>query len=71
MRLDATSSLAKPNNTPEAIYSDYLRKHRSMIDKLFVGQMLTTVHCVSCDYKSKTFIPFLEVVLSISGYKNI
>ena len=42
-----------------------------MIDKLFVGQQQTTVNCVSCEHKSKTYLPFLEIVVSIAGLKNI
>lgn len=42
-----------------------------MVDKLFVGQQQTIVNCVSCEYKSKSFIPFLEIVVSIAGLKTI
>jgi ubiquitin C-terminal hydrolase len=42
-----------------------------MIDKIFAGQQQTIVNCLSCSYKSKTYLPFLEVVLSIVGLSTI
>lgn len=41
------------------------------MDKLFSGQQQTVVTCLSCQYKSKTYVPFLEIVLSIGGMKTI
>ena len=70
MKIDI-SNLTKPANNSESLYSHYFKEHRSMVDKMFVGQQQTVVDCVSCEHKSKTYVPFLEIVLSIVGMKTI
>lgn len=70
MKVDG-SNLVKPANTSESLYTQYFKEHRSMVDKIFVGQQQTVVDCVSCEHKSRTYLPFLEIVLSIVGMKTI
>lgn len=38
---------------------------------MFVGQQQTVVDCISCEHKSKTYLPFLEIVLTIVGMSSI
>ena len=47
MKVD-TSSLPKPTNNPESIYSFYFKQHKSIIDRVFAGQQQTIVSCLSC-----------------------
>lgn len=63
--------IKKPVNTSEYLYSLYFRQHKSIIDKLFAGQIQTTVDCLSCENKSITYVPFLELVLPIVNMDSI
>ncbi len=62
---------AKTSNTPESTYSTYFKQHRSIIDKIFAGQQQTIISCNSCEHKSKTYVPFLEIVLNIINMRTI
>lgn len=61
----------KPDNSSESLYALYFRKHKSIIDKLFAGQLQTIVHCLECKNKSITFVTFLELVLPIMGFSTL
>ena len=50
----------------EEAYTDYLSKYRSIVDKLFMGQVQTAVTCHRCDQISNSFDAFLDVELEIS-----
>lgn len=65
--MKSESSLAKSGTNLESLYAQYFKEYRSIVDKTFAGQQQTVVTCSFCQFKSMTYLPFLEIVLSIKG----
>jgi ubiquitin C-terminal hydrolase len=62
---------SKPLTSPESIYSSYFQENRSFINTIFAGQQETVVTCSTCQFRSVTYLPFLELVLPIKGMDSL
>jgi ubiquitin C-terminal hydrolase len=43
-----------------------MNSNRSIIDKVFAGQIMSRVICGKCDYESDTYLPFIDIPLEIT-----
>ena len=70
MKMDV-SKIPKPEATAESHYAHYFREHKSIVDRVFAGQQETIVTCHACETKSTTYVPFLDIILSILGHDTL
>lgn len=40
-----------------------MNSNRSIIDKVFAGQIMSRVICGKCDQESDTYLPFIDIAL--------
>lgn len=50
----------------QSAYYFYMNSNRSIIDKVFAGQIMSRVICGKCDYESDTYLPFIDIPLEIT-----
>lgn len=62
----------RPSEFPdsESAWKFYFEYHTSIIDRLFCGQLISSVKCKSCSHISNTYDPFLDLSLPID-VKNL
>ncbi|VEL25379.1 unnamed protein product [Protopolystoma xenopodis] len=58
-------SFLSDNEKAELYWKRYLAMDNSAIADLFVGQLMSTLECTECKFKSTTFDPFWDLSLPI------
>lgn len=51
---------------PESAYSHYMRNNKSIVDRLFVGQVETAVTCGRCEEVSANYHTFIDLELEVA-----
>ena len=63
--------IEKKEITMEEKWNEYRLKNNSFIDSVFTGLMRSTVECKTCQHRSITYDPFIDLNVSLNKYKNL
>ncbi len=64
MKTETSLKIKEPQDSENAYYV-YMKTNRSIVDRLFAGQIQSLVKCSKCENPSNTFLPFLDISLEI------
>jgi len=54
-----------PSEEASKAWANYLRHNDSIVTDIFAGQMQSTVECMTCGHKSKSYDPFLDLSVPV------